>query len=186
MDLTQTSKILSVLFTTYGENDSKRLAIYCQVLKDIPAKVLEKAVMKVIIEWDRVTLPPPAVITNAARSISEEAHPDTRMKLQAEALGEIEAKMLSTPFGKRPMWSTKEIARTVECYGWENLIHTLEEDMPTVRAQLRRVYEDCCKRRTEEAHNQFCLGVAPSGILGIETKRQGGMMQLAEILPRNE
>lgn len=152
------------------------------MLKDIPPTLLEMAVYKVLGEWEKTFLPPPAVIIKAAKSLAESKQPETRQKTWAEALEEIEKKMLSTPWHKNPTWSTAEIAKAVNTIGWRNLQCTLEADMPTVRAQLRRLYEDACERTTEDARNAYLLGENPLGVLGIGQRQNNGLERATELL----
>ena len=56
------------------------------------------------------------------------------------------------------MWSTPEIKSAVDSYGFDNLQNVLEVDMPTVWAQLRRLYDQACQRKDEAAVNSYVLG----------------------------
>ena len=62
-------------------------------------------------------------------------------------------------YGKscEPMWSTPEVKATVDSYGYDNLGRCLEADMPVVWAQLRKAYEQICKRKEETAVNKYVL-----------------------------
>lgn len=184
MTITQT---MTILFGAYGESkDVDRQTIYCKVLKDIPPALLEMAVYKVLGEWEKTYLPPPGVIVKAAKSIAESKQPEKRVKTWGEALEEIEKAMRNTPWGHNTKWSTPEIAKAVNSFGWHNLQTSLEADMPTVRAQLRRLYEDACNRTTEDARNAYLRGENPLGVLGIGDKQLKGLQGVSEILSRTQ
>lgn len=179
-----TTQTVSILFGAYGLNkDVDRQLIYNQVLKDVPPALLEKAVYKVLGEWENTFLPPPAVVIAAARSLAEAKEPEKKMLSWVDALAEIEKKMLSTQSYKKPVWSTVELDRAVNAFGWDNLIRTLEEDMPTVRAQLRRLYEDACSRTTDEARNAYLMGKNPMGVIGMSDRKPKGLQSVSDIVP---
>ena len=163
-DVEKRIKILTVLFGMFGQGgDDNRIDLYLQFTQDLPTEVLDKAVKKVITECK--FLPTVAEIIEAARGLVAETEPDTRVKTWAEAWGEIEKAMYRTPWGRTPTFSTPEIAEAVYSFGW-NTLHTAEaREMPTIRAQIRRMYEDICARRKEQANNRYAMSGDKNALL---------------------
>lgn len=163
-ELEQRVKIIATMFGAFGQGgDGNRIAIYAKMLKDIPVNVLKVAAEKVMMESK--FLPTIAELVEATRSLVAEAEPDTRVKTWAEAWGEIEKAMYRTPWGRTPTFSTPEIAEAVFSFGWTTL-HTAEaREMPTIRAQIRRMYEDICARRKEQANNRYAMSGDKNALL---------------------
>lgn len=157
-------RIIATLFGAYGQAvDGQRPSIYVKMLKDIPVNVLERACQKIILE--NKFLPSIAEIVEASRSLVGTADDDSRIREWDEAWAEIERAMQATPWGQYPTFSRPEIAQAVASFGWHDLQMTLAEDMPTVRAQVRRMYEDVCKRTKERGSNEYILGKSKTGLL---------------------
>lgn len=150
------SKIITALFATYGQShDGKRIAIYCKVLKTIPADLLAKACNKIILE--NTFVPVPAEIRKAAESLYNTAYGGGQKSFD-EAWEEIERAVWRVGVYRKPEFSTPEIAAVVRAFGWYELC-TLEADaVNTVRAQVRRMYEDVCRRATDKHMNAYLLG----------------------------
>lgn len=158
------AQILGVMFGAYGQaNDGKRLAAYITMLEDIPNDILMSACKKIMLE--NKFLPSIAEIVEASRSLVGTADDDSRIREWDEAWAEIERAMQATPWGQYPTFSRPEIAQAVASFGWHDLQMTLAEDMPTVRAQVRRMYEDVCKRTKERGSNEYILGKSKTGLL---------------------
>ena len=177
-DVEKRIKILTVLFGMFGQaGDDNRIELYLQFTQDLPTDVLDKAVKKVVTECK--FLPTVAEIIEAARGLVAEAEPDTRVKTWAEAWGEIERAMYRTPWGRTPTFSTPEIAEAVYSFGW-NTLHTAEaREMPTIRAQIRRMYEDICARRKEQANNRYAISGDKNALL--RGNRGSGLTQIGDV-----
>lgn len=157
-------RIIATLFGAYGQAvDGQRPSIYVKMLKDIPVNVLERACQKIILE--NKFLPSIAEVVEASRSLVGTADDDSRIREWDEAWAEIERAMQATPWRQYPTFSRPEIAQAVASFGWHDLQMTLAEDMPTVRAQVRRMYEDVCKRTKERGSNEYILGKSKTGLL---------------------
>lgn len=166
MDKRQTVKIISTLFSAYGQaNDGNRIAIYTEMLADMPTVLLQASCKKLMASSHY--LPAIADIVDAAKSLTAEANGE-RVKTWAEAQKEIQQGLTRTwykgclgelvsddEYGKpcAPTWSTTEIAAAVDSYGYENLCKCLEADMPIVWAQLRKAYEAATTRKAERETN---------------------------------
>lgn len=86
----------------------------------------------------------------------------------SEAWQQIEQAMYSTPWGKKPVFKSAAVEQTVEAFGWSTLQSSKTDDMPIIRAQVKKIFESVCKQRKETALNGFILGSNnPKGILGI-------------------
>ena len=170
MDKRQTVKIISTLFSAYGQaNDGNRIAVYTEMLADMPPALLQASCKKLMATSH--FLPAIADIIDAAKSLNAEASGE-RVKTWAEAQKEIQRGITRTwykgclgepvsddEYGKpcAPTWSTPEIAAAVDSYGFENLCRALEADMPIVWAQLRKAYEATTARNAEKAINEPLL-----------------------------
>lgn len=151
------TQIIGMLFGAYGQaNDAQRQAIYASLLKDLPNEILSKAVKKLLVESK--FLPAIAEIVEAAKSLMGSVDDSQRVREWDEAWAEIEKAMFTTPWGHTPTFSRPEIAAAVNNYGWQTLQSSQATDMPTVRAQIRKMYETACKRAVERAHNEYVLG----------------------------
>ena len=148
--------IITALFANFGQQDNnQRMAIYIKILRDIPVEVLEKACEKLMLE--NKFLPVPAEIVEASRSLIGTVDAKARFKSWDEAWDEIERKMQSTPWGHTPEFSTPEIAAAVFNFGWNTLQQSLAADMPTIRAQIKKMYESVCERAKEQSNNKYIL-----------------------------
>ena len=179
------SKALGILFGAFGQaGDSNRIAIYTKMLADIPPSVLTKACHKLVLESR--FLPSVADIVSSAKSLMGTADEDKRVREWDEAWAEIERAMQRTPWGSFPVFSRPEITMAVESFGWYNLQTCLAEDINTVRAQMRRIYEDVCKRTAERGHNEYVLGKSKSGLLqpSARTRKDMELLKAGEIIKK--
>lgn len=64
-----------------------------------------------------------------------------------EAWGEVYRAIREVGRYRVPTFSTPEIAQTVEVMNWDVLCSSLEEDLPTLRAQFERYYRARLERR---------------------------------------
>lgn len=168
-------KTICYFFMMYGkENEEERIKAYAQKLQDIPLDVLKAVLNKLVLTSKFV--PSIAEIIEAGHSLLEEVKGE-KTKTWQEAQTEISKGLSRTwfvgclgevpfdhpDFGKPcdPMWSTPEIKAAVDSYGLDNLNRVLEEDMPTVWAQLRRAYEQACQRKDERKVHQYVINKNP-------------------------
>jgi len=173
MSKAQMVKSITMMFTCYGQgNEAERIAVYTQMLEDLPAELLDKVCRKAILECKY--LPSIAEIRTAAQSLMATVDPVRKVKTWQEAQQEISRGMARTwyrgclgeipdtdpEYGQpcEPYWSTKEVAQAVNSYGWDNLMLARETDMPTIWAQLRRLYEQACQTKAEVEVNTYVLG----------------------------
>lgn len=172
--------IISTLFGAFGQaGDKNRIKIYLKALGDVPAVLLEKACKKLMLESK--FLPSIAEIVEVSRELIGEAEESRRVKPWGEAWAEIERAMYSTPWGKRPTFSTPEIAQAAFGYGWDALQTSLAADMPTVRAQVRRMYDDACKGNKARANSRYVLNRQQADLL--MPSRDGRLTAIAVCLP---
>lgn len=168
-----TERIINLLFAAYPQasKNEETVNVYVSMLEDIPAPLLNKTIKKCI--CDQKFLPSVAEIREAAMSLMGTVDPSRKVKTWQDAQAEISKGLSRTwfvgclgevpfdhpDFGKPcdPMWSTPEIKAAVDSYGLDNLNRVLEEDMPTVWAQLRRAYEQACQRKDEAVVNSYVL-----------------------------
>ena len=161
------------LFMAYRMDREKGAQeIYCTMLADVPVGLLNKTIKKCICE--QKFLPSVAEIRQAAQSLMGSVDPSRRVKTWQEAQAEILRGIRRTwyhgclgeipdddpRFGQScdPMWSTPEIKSAVDSFGFDALCQSPVDDMPTVLAQLRRLYEQACRRKEETAVNSYVLG----------------------------
>lgn len=151
-------KILTTLFTAFGNgDDANRIAVYARAFTGMPVEVLDAAARKCMYELK--FQPSVSEILQAAQALVEERQ-DTRQLSWGEALAEIEARMSDSFYstGGKIKFSTPELDATVKAVGWRNICYCEAREYPTVRAQLRKVYEDYCKRARSESVNRLVMG----------------------------
>lgn len=169
----ETMNAVQLLFTAYrlGKEEETQ-DVYASMLADIPPKLLNKTIKKCICE--QKFLPAIAEIRQAAMSLMGTVDPSRKVKTWQEAQTEISKGLSRTwfvgclgevpadypDFGQpcEPKWSTPEIKAAVDSYGLDSLNRVMEDDMPTVWAQLRRAYDQACQRKDEAAVNSYVLG----------------------------
>lgn len=158
-------KILTTLFTAFGNgDDANRIAVYAKAFTGMPVEVLDAAARKCMYELK--FLPSVSEILQAAQALVEERR-DTRQLSWGEALAEVEARMSDSFYdeggtenlGIRGIkFSTPELDAAVRAIGWRNICYCQARDYPIVRAQLRKVYEDYCKRERSKSVNRLVMG----------------------------
>lgn len=163
-DINERNRIIGILFGTYGQSDKDRQSLYVTMLKEIPNEILAKASKKLILE--QKFLPSVSEIVDACKSLIGTVDEASRVKSWDEAWQEIQTAMQRTPWHKKPTFSRPEIETAVRAFGWKELQSVLEVDMPTVRAQVRRFYEDACERSQEQSLNKYVLGQNSDALLG--------------------
>lgn len=172
-------KSVTTMFAAFDKADEKlRIGIYVEMLKEFPADAIDMACKKAILESK--FLPSIAELVANLKDLAGAINEEARVKTWEEAWGEIQSAMYSTQWGKTPKWSTPEIASAVNAFGWHDL-HTAEaRDMATIRAQIRRFYDEACQRISNKARNEALLGNG-GNILGI-----GGREEVLQIGGHNE
>lgn len=170
-------KSITALFAAFGQaNDAKRIEVYVELFKDINAESVSIACKKAVLECK--FMPTIAELTDCLKELAGAADETKRVKTWEEAWREIQKAMYATPLGKTPVWSTPEIEAAVNAFGWHELHTALQADMSTIRAQIRRFYEDACERIERKTRNEALLGVG-GNILGISESKP------AKQLPNN-
>ena len=151
MDIRQ-AKIITTMFACYGQSqDGTRIAMYVEMLQEIPADVLDQVCRKAIMESKY--LPSIAEILQAARDFTgEETLPF------ADAWDEIETQMKEAFVYDKPKFSRPEIERTVKAFGWQELCEVTTKELPIVRAQLRDMYNSICEQSRKTKVNNYVRG----------------------------
>lgn len=153
-------KAMTVMFAAYGQGrDTERIKIYCRMLRDVPRDLLVSVVQKVMLE--QRYLPSIAELAEACRSLDETLH-GVDVPSWGDAWCEIERAMRATPWGHSPQFSHEVIGLTVRQYGWNALQTCLADDINTVRAQVRRMYDDNARRFLERRKNVELLAKNPA------------------------
>lgn len=173
--------IISTLFGAYGQsNDTNRVKIYLKATSDIPEKLLGAACKKLLLESK--FLPTIAEIVEVSRELIGEAEESRRVKQWDEAWGEIERAMYATPWGKTPKFSRPEIAMAVNHFGWRTLQTSLAADMPTVRAQVRRMYDDACQYSKEHGTSQYVLSGNRQALIAPRSGGSQGLTAIGDVM----
>ena len=155
-DKERKGKAVAKMFTVFGQgSDGERMALYVDLLKDIPAEVLEVACKKASMECQY--LPSVAELIRSAKDIVAEAN-GTKAVPFAEAWEEVLKVLRETYVWDVPQFSHKEIQQAVECFGWEELRMMETKNIPSVRSQFKAMYESICQRNDEKAMNGYLLG----------------------------
>ena len=156
----QRQKLLHSLFVAYGqEKNGERLAVYCEALKEFPVPILRKVCKKIMMEQHFI----PAIsdIVEAGRSLVGEVDPGHRQKTWGEAWQEIQKQTHDAFLYGKPHWSTPEIEAAVKAFGYKELCCLQADEVRTASAQMRRFYEDACRRSRERQVNAYVLHIDP-------------------------
>ena len=145
-------KIITMMFTAFGQGgEAERIAMYVEMLKDIPADVLDKVCRKAILESR--FLPSIAELLQTARDfMGVETLPF------ADAWDEIETQMHEAFVYEKPRFSRPEIERTVNAFGWQELCEVTTKELPIVRSQLRDMYNAICEQSKKTEVSQYVVG----------------------------
>jgi hypothetical protein len=155
------TQAITLLFGAYGQGaDKQRIAIYCKALQDVPEELLLSVVQKTMLECK--FLPSIAELVEACKSITSTVRGTKLVPDWGEAWQEIEKAMPRTPWGKKPEFSHKAIADAVNQYGWNALQNCLASEFSTVRAQIRRMYDEAAKRYVERKTNEVIISKNPA------------------------
>lgn len=153
-DEAKRNQIIGTLYGAFGKaDDAQRQAIYVKMLADVPNTVLAKAVKRLILE--KTFLPSVAEIVTAAKSIIAEVAPESRLPDWQEAWGEIERAMQSSA---PPEFTHPIIALAVKTYGLTNLKCCNVDMWQAAQAQVRRIYDDLCRRHNDKTLNAYVIG----------------------------
>ena len=172
MTTNKKTQAMTLLFKAFGQgNDNERMAIYVQLLsqelsEDVLMLVVEKA-----IKSSRF-LPTIAELLDMAASLKSSVT-GQGIPSWAEAWKEIQKAMYRTHQGETPTFSHPAIAEAVKAYGWTSIQGARAEDMPTISAQLRRIYDETAKRSREQAENTRLIRKSPR-LLAMQQKMLKG------------
>ena len=150
------AKAITMLFGSFGQsNDADRMAIYVEMLNDIPADVLDKVCRKTILESK--FLPSIAELLQSARNLIGDMTGNGTPTWE-EAWKEIEHEMQTTFVYGEPQFSHPAIKQAVDAFGWQELCSVLTKDLPIVRAQLRDMYNGICEKSRRSKINSYVMG----------------------------
>lgn len=168
-------KAISEMFVAFGNSsDAERMATYTKMLEDIPAEVLQKVCLAAMEKHK--FLPSIAELLDDARSLMGAVDPSLNVVPFAMAWEEIQKQMNDAFVYQKPEFSRTEIQAAVDAFGWMNLCETKIKDMPTVRAQMRRIYEDICAEAKESRVNNHVLGKGDM-VEGLSVGRIDGLLK---------
>lgn len=155
-DIERKGKAVAKMFAVFGQSsDGERMALYVDLLKDIPAEVLEAACKKASMESQY--LPTVAELIKSSKDLVAEVN-GTKAVPFAEAWEEIFKVLRETYVWDVPQFSHKEIQQLVDAFGWEELRMMETKDIPIIRSQLKAMYEAICQRNEEREMNGYLLG----------------------------
>ena len=150
------AKAIAMMFASFGQgSEAERMAIYVEMLNDIPADVLEKVCKKAILECK--FLPSIAELVQSARNFIGDMTGNSTPTWE-EAWGEIENEMQTTFVYGEPQFSHPAIKQAVDAFGWQELCSVLTKDLPIVRAQLRDMYNGICEQSRRSKINSYVMG----------------------------
>jgi len=159
-EMEQRTQIITKLLMLYDKGgDDGMIASYVDVLKDIPVDVLQAACKKLSMESEY--RPTPATIVKAAKNLVAESNGTNALPF-ADVWKEILEQLDATYFDwEEGEFSRKEIKQLVSSVGGLRSLRTMTtSEMPTIRAQMCKMYEGICKRNEEKENNGYILGTA--------------------------
>ena len=149
-------KSITMMFTAYGQGgDAERIAMYVEMLADIPADVLDRVCKKAI--YESKYLPSIAELIQSANNLIGEMVGQTILPWD-EAWREIEKEMHDTFVYGKPQFSRPEIEKAVKAFGWQELCEVTIKELPIVRAQLRDMYNEICEQSRRSKINSYVMG----------------------------
>ena len=155
-DKSKKAKAIAMLFGSFGQgSDAERMAIYVEMLNDIPADVLDKVCKKAM--YESKYLPSIAELVQSANNFIGEMAGQTILPWD-EAWKEIEKEMHDTFVYGKPQFSRPEIEKAVKAFGWQELCEVTIKELPIVRAQLRDMYNGICEQSRRSKINSYVMG----------------------------
>ena len=152
------AKTISMLFAAFRQgSDADSMAIYVEMLKELPVELLDAACRKSIKE--RKHLPAIAEILEDAKSLVDEVNGTNELPF-AEVWQEILKQVKETYFDwEEPKFSRKEIKQLVDAFGGLRELRMMEtKEEPIIRSQMKSMYDGICKRNKEKRINESVLG----------------------------
>lgn len=172
--------IIEIMFSAYGKSDDqKRQFIYIVALEGLPAELINAAIHNLLIT--NKFLPSISEIFESAKSINECIN-GSNYPSWDEALTEITNAMQKYGQYNIPLFSSPAIAYVVHTYGWIDLCSMTDVQKPIVYAQLRNLYEQYCKRKTNQYTIQFVLSQQPLGYLHCTQSSNGDLISVPKLI----
>ena len=153
--------ILNLLLGSYKTSANvtvDTIQTYSMMLADIPTPALKVGIVKCI--GSCKFFPTIAEIREASQTFVEEVN-GTRLKDYAEAWDEVYYNMQHTGAYRVPKWSTEEIKKVVDIFGWVSLCKVEEDKIAMVRAQFRGYYQAVLERSKENNKNKQMYKALP-------------------------
>lgn len=170
-----TLKAIAPLQLAYtNELSEERMDFYVEMLKDIPAESLGKAVRQII--YTSKFLPSIAEIRSYAID-TVKVENGTKEPDADEAWGEVQRAIRAVGYMKTPSFSNPVVADAVRSLGWQDICTTPADDTGILRAQFRRAYEAALGRQKQRELHQ-AVGVIPAKEPQIKIL-EGSVKQLA-------
>lgn len=174
------AKHIAILFGAYGQgNDIDRQSIYVADLADFSAELIGLATQK--LRYESTFLPSISEIVKACKSLVATNH-NKSLPAWDEAQREITRELQNAGIYKKPSFSRPEIAQVVHTYGWLNICMANADNMGTVWAQLRKLYETISQRKNDVQVNKYVLKDKPQGYLGYQEVSNGGLLPFGEVM----
>ncbi len=151
--------VISDAFPGRLKSSESMLRLWHSMLLDVEAREATVAVLGYLA--DGPSYPPS--ISDIRRRVADERVPSSDI---ATAWEEVRKALAREGRYRNPQWPSPIVAGAVETIGWLSLCDTLDEDLPTVRAQFERYL----KARVETAHKAENFGSLK------ETLQKAGML----------
>ena len=157
-ELQRRTKIITALMAIWNcSGNENMITSYVATTKDVPVDLLDAACKKVSAECE--SRPVPATIIKAAKSLQGEVN-GTNFLPFPDVWEEIIRELHDNFVYGEPKFSRTEIKELVNAFGWQELCEMRTSDIPIIRAQLKKMYEDICERKKEKDVNAYVLGTA--------------------------
>jgi hypothetical protein len=160
MNIAETTKLLGNIVDAFPGRvvaTESMLRLWTAMLEDLPASEAMRALRAYLAEGP----PHPPCISDIRRRVAE-ARVDA---IDAGAAwGEVQRAIRNYGYNRSPPWSHPAVAHAVDALGWRTICHTLETDLPTLRAQFERYLKGYLDGQRREAN---------SGALEAHVERRG-------------
>lgn len=153
------ARIIAEMFTVFGQSsDAERIALYTKHLEEVPENLLRMACNKAVEQ--RKFIPSVAEILDDVRSLMGAADPSLHVLPFAMAWEEILQQIQDTYFDwEKPTFSRPEIKQLVDAVGGLRELRMMQtSEVPIIRAQMRKIYDEICMEAREAQINNHVLG----------------------------
>lgn len=174
------SSHISDLFASYGRSDDLiRIRQYVLDLNDLPSDLVQQACK--VLRLTSKFLPAISDVINTCRHIYQSLH-NSEVKSWPDALLEINTQTKLCGIYGKPHFTTPEIAKTINIYGWQTWCLTPDNQIGYAQTQLQKIYELICNEKIKQNAYKYVLEKKPIGLLGYNEVPKDNMSCISDTI----